>query len=108
MERAFPTPGDLADPGFKPVSPASPALAGRFVTTVPPGKRIHIHVNISSYIFCRSQSQMAAGHICQKGGGMGGRSKRKGTYLWTWPIHFIVPQKLTQYGKAVTFQYKIK
>ena len=51
---------------------------------------------------------MAAGHICQKGGGMGGRSKRKGTYLWTWPIHFIVPQKLTQYGKAVTFQYKIK
>ena len=42
------------------------------------------------------------------GGRMGGRSKRKGTYLWTWPTHFIVPQKLTQYGKAVTFQCKIK
>ena len=31
----FPPPGDLPDPGIKPVSPA---LAGRFFTTVPPGK----------------------------------------------------------------------
>ena len=31
----FPPPGDLADPG---IEPASPALAGRFFTTVPPGK----------------------------------------------------------------------
>ena len=29
----FPSPGDLPDPGIKPVSPASPALAGRFLTT---------------------------------------------------------------------------
>ena len=34
----FPTPGDLPDPGIKPVSLASPALAGGFFTTVPPGK----------------------------------------------------------------------
>ena len=40
----FPTPGDLPDPGIKPESPASPALAGGFFffffffTTVPPGK----------------------------------------------------------------------
>ena len=27
---AFPTPGDLPEPGFEPVSPASPALAGGF------------------------------------------------------------------------------
>ena len=31
----FPSPGDLPDPGIKPVSPA---LAGRFFTTEPPGK----------------------------------------------------------------------
>ena len=31
----FPPPGDLPDPGFK---PASPALAGGFFTTAPPGK----------------------------------------------------------------------
>ena len=29
----FPTPGDLPDPGIKPVSPASPASAGGFFTT---------------------------------------------------------------------------
>jgi len=29
----FPTPEDLPDPGIKPVSPASPALSGRFFTT---------------------------------------------------------------------------
>ena len=33
----FPTPGDLPDPGMEPVSLASPALAGRFFTTEPPG-----------------------------------------------------------------------
>ena len=31
----FLTPGDLPNPGMK---PASPALAGRFFTTTPPGK----------------------------------------------------------------------
>ena len=34
----FPIPGDLLDPGIEPVSPASPALVGRFYTTEPPGK----------------------------------------------------------------------
>ena len=33
----FPTPEDLPDPGIEPMSLASPALAGRFFTTVPPG-----------------------------------------------------------------------
>ena len=28
-----PPPGDLRDPGFKPISPTFPALAGRFFTT---------------------------------------------------------------------------
>ena len=30
--------GTLPDPGIEPMSPASPALAGRFFTTEPPGK----------------------------------------------------------------------
>ena len=34
----FPTPGDLPDPGIEPKSPVSPALAGGFFTTAPPGK----------------------------------------------------------------------
>ena len=34
----LPPPGDLPDPGIKRSSPVSPALAGRFFTTAPPGK----------------------------------------------------------------------
>ena len=34
----FPSPGDLPDPGIKPVSLASLELAGRFFTTAPLGK----------------------------------------------------------------------
>ena len=34
----FPPPGGLSNPGIKAVSPASPALAGRFFTTEPSGK----------------------------------------------------------------------
>ena len=33
-----PPPGHLPDPGIEPASPTSPALAGRFFTTEPPGK----------------------------------------------------------------------
>ena len=35
---SFPPPGDLPDPGMKPVSLASPALAGKFFPTKSPGK----------------------------------------------------------------------
>ena len=34
----FPPPGDLPIPGVEPMPPVSPALAGRFFTTEPPGK----------------------------------------------------------------------
>ena len=34
----FSTPGDLPDPRVEPESPVSPALAGRFLTSEPPGK----------------------------------------------------------------------
>ena len=36
----FPPPGDLPNPGIKPISPASPAVAGGFFTTEPPGKPV--------------------------------------------------------------------
>ena len=34
----FPSPGDLPNAGIEPMSPASPALAGKFFTTEPPEK----------------------------------------------------------------------
>ena len=36
----FPSPGDLPDPGIKPVSVVSLALVGRFFTTVPRGEHL--------------------------------------------------------------------
>ena len=39
---SFPSPGDLPDPGIKPAFPATPALAGGFFTTEPPGKPISL------------------------------------------------------------------
>ena len=36
----FPTSGNLPNPGIEPESLASPALAGGFFTTVPPGNPI--------------------------------------------------------------------
>ena len=34
----FPSPGDLSDPGIKPMTLGSPAWPGGFFTTAPPGK----------------------------------------------------------------------
>ena len=39
----FPLPGDLSNPGIKHTSLASPALAGRFFTTEPPGELRKAH-----------------------------------------------------------------
>ena len=38
----FPSPGDLPDPGIEPASPVSPALAGGFFTTEPPGESLYV------------------------------------------------------------------
>ena len=38
----FPSPGDLPDPGIKPVSLVSPALAGGFFTTSAPGINLRL------------------------------------------------------------------
>ena len=50
----FPPPGDLIDLGIK---PRSPALAGRFLTTEPPGKPFMLYIlphthNIYIYSVC--------------------------------------------------------
>ena len=37
---SFPIPGDSPNPGIEPASFVSPALAGRFFTTAPPGKPV--------------------------------------------------------------------
>ena len=69
----FPTPGGLPDPGVKPVSLASPALAGRFFTTVPPGRphciyycvytlyNIVVIWDIQHRQTCETQSSLRAG-----------------------------------------------
>ena len=48
-ELPFPLPGDLPDTGVEPKSLASPALAGRFFTTVPLGKHKHQGMTINNY-----------------------------------------------------------
>ena len=55
----FPPPGDLPDPGIKPMCPASPALAGEFFTPEPPGKpnsiserKVKVLVTQSCLTFC--------------------------------------------------------
>ena len=47
----FPSPGDLPDPGIEPVSPDSPALAGKLFTTEPPGKPMIVYLDLYLYIF---------------------------------------------------------
>ena len=46
----FPSPGDLPDPGIKPTSPVSPALAGRFFTTEPTGSLLLMRTLLQIYI----------------------------------------------------------
>ena len=44
---AIASPGDLLDPGMETTTPGSPASAGGFLTTEPPGKPTYIHYYIN-------------------------------------------------------------
>ena len=46
----FPPPGDLPNPGIKLKSLTSLALAGRFFTTVPPGKPLQLTYPLSKNV----------------------------------------------------------
>ena len=46
----LPSTGDLPNPGIKPMSLVSPALAGRLFTTAPPGKQVYIYIPAYIYI----------------------------------------------------------
>ena len=66
----FPSPGDLPDPG---IEPGSPALAGGFFTTGPPGKPpgymyrlLHPPNNLDGG--CRSSTHLTDGHTEAQGG----------------------------------------
>ena len=50
----FPTPGDLPDQGIEPTFFVSPALAGKFFTTVPPGKPKHLLLLFSLSVMSNS------------------------------------------------------
>ena len=51
-----PSPGDLSDPGIKPTFPVAPALAGKFLTTEPPGKTKKKEAHIKQdYVLIRWQ-----------------------------------------------------
>ena len=53
----FPPPGDLPDPGIAPMSPASPALGGEFVTVKHPGARDYTEfINILRKVVCPDSS----------------------------------------------------
>ena len=47
----FPSPGDLSSPGIETASLTSPALAGGFLTTGPPGKPTNEKINYTLSIY---------------------------------------------------------
>ena len=59
----FPTPGDLPDPGIKPVPLSSPALAGGFFTTSATWKPLYLYmcVYIHKEIFFKELVHMIIG-----------------------------------------------
>ena len=59
----FPPPGDLPGPGIEPPSIVFPALAGRFFTTVSPGKPIHFYKWFSMMLLSLSRNRPKTGKI---------------------------------------------
>ena len=57
----FPSPGDLPDPGIKPTSLKSPALAGRFFTTNTTWEALPGHQPNNPYISVQNRKQKLCG-----------------------------------------------
>ena len=69
----FSTPGDLPGPGIEPISPASPALAGRVFIIEPPGKpkfRVYLP-HISKWAFQVSQGRRKSACSARDAGATG-------------------------------------
>ena len=79
-----PPPGDLTNPGIKPMSPVAPATAGRFFTTAPPGKPLG-H-SITTQKACRSAN---SNREVDKGQSPGRQARKQGSA--TQFHHFIHP-----------------
>ena len=63
-ELPFPSPGDIPNPGVEPTSPVSPALAGGFFTTEPPGKPQNQDREWFSFVKFMSSSCCSVAKLC--------------------------------------------
>ena len=102
LERvAFPSPGHLPNPGIEPMSPVSPALAGRFFTTEPPKEALRVYLcsnKLSLYflnlfasfrknLWILSQWRTSNSPAILEPGGWKGvelQEEGKGCRLWAW------------------------
>ena len=86
-------PGNLPNPGIKPMSPASPVLAGGFFTSEPPGKPIYTYIHTHTMMeYCsiikNENSPFATTWVDLEGIMLSVRSQRKTntlyviTYMW--------------------------
>ena len=69
----FPPSEDLPDPGIEPMSPVSPALACRFITTVPPCAEAEIRACIEGVYF-EELPKESGGKDKEEGSREGGRA----------------------------------
>ena len=92
-ELFFPSPRDLLDPGIRLMSLASPALAGGFFTTVPPGKPSRAMVWLSKFPEFRQLNAVSswaevflAAYLQQPLPFLVDRKKKKKTTLLCWSL----------------------
>ena len=87
----FPSPGALPDSGIKPMSPASLDLAGRFFTTVPPGKLCRDLHKRKSYQSRRTQHSWAVtcNAVCRTLHGIMRWIRNQGSLLGYWDLELL-------------------
>ena len=74
----FPPPGDLSNPGIKPMSSAPPALAGGYFTTEPPGKP-------NNHYMVHQTRRDVSNNLFEKTGGTSRITKNSGILLGSSP-----------------------